>query len=371
MPTTLTIGPERIVLTDGLQPFLLRTSRGTLFAQCQMSFPPGYKPAAHNAYPGAIGNIVSRDGGQTWALVTQIDADTPTLGPWEGSWFEAPGGRVIFFEWVAEGPDDNKIFHGKLWESTDELASFTGPSPFTVHIPNGRAGFDDGGHPYRAITFHRGVEQLPGGDLIAVVYGWLEGDDSPIGYMPKMKKTRAMLVRSSDMGRSWRFVATMAAPLEETEEGFNETTLVRVTRGAHKGRLVALLRAGSSNHAMYAVLSDDDGATWTPPRKLAITGVDPHIVEAHDGRLVGIAGRRHWDDAFSKLRGYQIIVSEDAGESWTLLGVWGLPEYADGYGITSYASICELSPGRFLALYDIGRWRQAVRYTASREVRLG
>jgi hypothetical protein len=60
------VGPEKIILTDGLQPFLFRTKQGTLVAQAQLSFPPNHVHLEHDWYPGLPGTVVSRDQGKTW-----------------------------------------------------------------------------------------------------------------------------------------------------------------------------------------------------------------------------------------------------------------------------------------------------------------
>ena len=46
------VGPERIVLGDGLQPFMFQTKKGTLFLQAQTSPTPGFRIAATNPIPG-------------------------------------------------------------------------------------------------------------------------------------------------------------------------------------------------------------------------------------------------------------------------------------------------------------------------------
>src|SRR4051812_19290315 len=83
---TVELGPERVIFSDGLQPFLFRTSSGTLFVQAQLQFPPGYVPPAKNAYPGIPGNVISRDGGQTWArwrMKRRDQAPPPSQSFWD------------------------------------------------------------------------------------------------------------------------------------------------------------------------------------------------------------------------------------------------------------------------------------------------
>src|SRR5688572_12613656 len=70
VPTALRVkvGPERIILGDGLQPFGFRTRKGTLYLQAQTSPTPGFKLASNNPIPGYghFASVVSRNHGKTW-----------------------------------------------------------------------------------------------------------------------------------------------------------------------------------------------------------------------------------------------------------------------------------------------------------------
>lgn len=365
----ITIGPERHVFSDGLQPFMLRTDKGTLFVQAQLSMPPGYKPPAKNAAPGLAGCVVSRDNGKTWTRWKPENFTSEVEWYYEGAATTRRDGTTMFVEWVAGGPDASDTFRGRLWESRDDLKTLDGPVPFTAHVPNAKAGFDDNGRRYEALTFHRTLLELPGGDLLASVYGWMKGDDAPVAYQPKMLKFRSMLMRSSDLGRTWRYVSTIASGTH-TEEGFNEPTIARIASGRRKGRLVALIRTGSSNQPIHTTHSDDEGATWSPAIETGFTGVDPDLVATRDGTLVGVVGRRNWNDQLACQRYYQIVASADTGVTWQVLGRFGIEPASHTGIITSYAAITPLSPDRFLVVYDIGAWRRNVRYVAQREITL-
>jgi len=56
----LMIGPERIILPEALQPFLIRTRGGKLVVTGQLPVPLG------TAFPGVYGTAASDDGGETW-----------------------------------------------------------------------------------------------------------------------------------------------------------------------------------------------------------------------------------------------------------------------------------------------------------------
>lgn len=78
--------------------------------------------------------------------------------------------------------------------------------------------------------------------------------------------------------------------------------LSELERGPAKGRLICVMRTGREN-PMYQAESDDDGKTWTPPRRLQWTysnfgrsrdmvGTDPDIIELTDGTLVLAYGHK-------------------------------------------------------------------------------
>src|SRR5262245_19475882 len=183
---SIDLGPERIVMTDGLQPFAVKSARGSIFVQAQLRFPPGYVPPARNAYPGLPGSIVSRDGAKTWTRwVYKPKTDSKVFAPtdsanwnsmltpasgangpiFEGAAVQISNGPVLIQEWVAtDGPDADGWYSAQLWESHDDFETFEGPIPSRIHLPEGKGGFDDGGHPYAGLTFHRTIIEHPNGD---------------------------------------------------------------------------------------------------------------------------------------------------------------------------------------------------------------
>ncbi|MBI3920409.1 MAG: exo-alpha-sialidase [Armatimonadetes bacterium] len=360
------VGPERIVLTDGLQPFMFRTDSGTLFAQAQLSFPYNYIRPEKNAFPGLPGNVLSRDGGDTWTRWRA--APDQGIGPViEGAAISLKDGPELIIDWICDGPSTGGAFTGQLWESHDDMATIDGPKPMTVHLPQARGGFDDGGHPYSGVTFHRTILQLPGGDLLASIYCWFAGDDTPCPYQPSMAKFRCVLLRSSDRGRHWRFVSTIAVDPAVGEEGFNEPVMIRLAHGPKAGRLVCLMRTGSNACPIHQSVSDDDGATWSSPQALGFRGVDPDLIEMSDGRLACSFGwRTSSGDGPPDLDNY-LIFSDDQGDNWSNLTRLGLEAYSSPF-TTCYTSLREIEPGLLLVLYDVGSWNRAVRYVASRRV---
>jgi len=369
------IGPERIVLTDALQPFAFKGDGDTLVVQGQLSFPPGYVPPAKNSFPGIVGVAVTRNNGDTWQRWKP--APEQGMGPViEGSATLLRDGTILVLEWIADVPDESGLWRGQIWESADNFETLQGPFQTKIDLPLAKSGFDDGGHPYAGVTFHRSLLELPDGALLASVYCWFEGDDTPCPYMPSMNKFRTVVLRSEDRGRSWKYVATVAVDPAVGEEGFNEPVIARISQGPHAGRLVCVMRTGAIDCALHQAHSDDDGATWSTPRALEMHGVDPDLKELHDGTLVCSFGRRM--NIEDEKRRYYLAISRDSGDSWSQVvplppieehaqtfpgGCWG-----DNSTETHYTSIIETAPGQLLYFYDIGFWSATVRYIATRTI---
>jgi len=360
----VTVGPERIILPDGLQPFMFQSRNGTLVVQGQMPEPPGF--IAPNRNWGWIpGNVRSADGGETW------QAWTPTtkqgMGPiFEGEATQLENGRTLILEWTAEGPKEGGYFFAKLWESHDEWQTLTGPMQAKIHLPDAIQGFDDGGHPMPGIWLHRTLIEMPSGELLATAYGWFRGDSTPSAYMKSQNKFRCFLLSSKDSGRNWSLVSTIAVDPKIGEEAFDEPVLVRLSQGKHKGRFIVLMRTGRFD-PVYQTESDDEGRTWTTPHPLNFHGVSPDIVEMKNGVLVAGFGWRT-EDAYVKpgvkplspRLGFYVAFSLDQGATWTHL------TQVNNEPSTSYAAVKEVQPGKLILVYDKSWWGRPGRGIAAR-----
>ena len=145
-PLNVALGPERVILNDGSQPYLFVSAKGTLVVQAQ-------RPRRVSTdYPGVYSTIVSRDGGKTWQSwsPTKNQAEGPFI---EGSVAQMKDGSILILEWVARGPHSGGNFRGKIWRSDNEWKTITGPFEATFYLPEGKGGFDDGGNPVDGCSF--------------------------------------------------------------------------------------------------------------------------------------------------------------------------------------------------------------------------
>ena len=273
------------------------------------------------------------------------------------------------------------------------------------HLPdaNFSGSSDDGGRPHAAMRLHRRIVELPGGDLLTTLYGWLEGDNEPSGYTPTMKKTRVMLLRSSNRGRHWELVATIAADPKVGTEGYDEPVLARISKGPHPGRLICQMRTGRE---LRESVSDDEGRTWSPARPRVFADldvyrtelwapmfkgfkrngrlieedpnefigavVDPDLLELRSGLLVAAFGvrvppRACWSIPRHPWNGNYLAFSLDHGETWS-----HMVRLTSGVYTTHYMAVEETPEDNHLFVaYDFGHWRcKEGRYTYGRPVRI-
>ena len=90
--------------------------------------------------------------------------------------------------------------------------------------------------------------------------------------MKTMNKFRSILLRSTDRGRSWSLLSTIAVDPTVGEEGFCEPVMVLLGQGERAGRIIAHLRIGSNK-----TLTDPqyDLSTRRNQRTAARPGISP------------------------------------------------------------------------------------------------
>jgi hypothetical protein len=251
------------------------------------------------------------------------------------------------------------------------------------------------------MRLHRRVLELPDGDLLTTLYGWLEGDKEPSSYTPTMRKSRCMLLRSKNRGKHWDLVSTIAVDPKIGTEGFDEPVLVRVSRGPRQGRLICQMRTGQE---LREAVSDDEGRTWSPhqarvfadidvyrtdlwaemfkgfkrnnklisetPSEYIGAVVDPDLVELRSGVLVAAFGvrippRACWTIPKHPWNGNYLAFSLDQGDTWS-----HVVRLTSGVFTTHYMAVEETpQDNRLFVAYDFGHWRcKEGRYTYERPV---
>jgi hypothetical protein len=216
-----------------------------------------------------------------------------------------------------------------------------------------------------------------------------------------------MLVRSSDRGKHWKLVSTVAVNPAIGTEGFGEPVLERISKGKHAGRLICFMRTGRE---LYEATSDNEGRTWSAPKVRNFGGVDinrtelwvdmfrnikgrggkpldennaddlkgavvdPDLLELRSGLLVASFGVRIpqkgcWPNAWHPWNGNYIAVSQDGGTTWK-----NVVRMTSGILTTHYMAVQETkNDNEVFVVYDYGYWNKAAspaRYVYGRMVKI-
>ncbi len=145
--------------------------------------------------------------------------------------------------------------------------------------------------------------ELPDGSIGMAVIGYsLQGDS---------KNTGSVFLRSTDKGKSWGYVATIASDPGGRLGGFVEPGIVRTKTG----RIIAGLRNHADENAIWMTYSDDNGKTWVPVFKTAMIGHPVDLIQLTDGRIMATYGIR---EAHAKPGGIRACFSNDNGNTWDI-----------------------------------------------------
>ena len=383
----LTFGADGKAIEGGLQPSMVITRTGAIIVQSQVPDKPF--PSKRIAYHSAMETVISRDQGVNWTRIPLTPGENGL--DMEGGAVQLRDGSILALDtFVTPGPQPG-TGAGQLYFSTDDWRTLQGPVDITFDLPevNFHGSTDDGGTPHAAVRLHRRILELPNGDLLTTLYGWFKGDDESTGYMPTMHKTRSVLVRSTNQGRHWTMVSTIAVDRTVGTEGFGEPVLVRINSGAHAGRLICQMRTGRE---LREAVSDDEGRTWSKaqprvyadldvyrtekwvemfrgvkdkhgrpivdnPVELIGSVVDPDLLVLRSGVVVATFGvrvppRACWPRAEHPWNGNYLAVSLDQGKTWS-----HVVRITSGILTTHYTAIEETPQDNqiFLA-YDLGDW---------------
>ena len=395
-------GAELMVLDGGLQPSLLRTASGALVVQSQMPQKP--VPTARMHYPFALATVISRDDGKTW---TSIPVPPNENGiNLEAGAIQLRSGEIVALDTYitpGERPDEGL---GQLYTSNDDWRTLQGPQDIVFELPgiDFYASTDDGGRPHNAERLHRRILEMPNGDLLTTIYGTMKGDKTPCDYRPTMMKSRVMLARSTNRGRRWQLVSTVAVNPAVGTEGFDEPAIARISKGPHAGRLLCFMRTGRE---LYETWSDDNGRTWVPARPRTFAGldinrtelwvdmfrkvkgrtgrvldekneyelkgsvVDPDLVELRSGIVAAAFGIRVpqqlcWPNYQHPWNGNYLAFSHDYGQTWN-----SVIRMTSGVPTTHYMAIEKtLRDNELFVVYDFGFWNHKTRYTYARTVQV-
>jgi hypothetical protein len=398
----LSFGEEKVIVPKGLQPFLLVTKTGAIIVQAQLPEKPFPSPRMH--YERAMGTFISRDDAKTWTNIPLKPGENGVN--LEGGGIQLKDGTLIALDtYIVPGKKDGQGL-GQLYTSRDDWQTLDGPVDVPFDLPGADfyASKDDGGHPHEAQRLHRRILEMPNGDLLATFYGWTKEDRTPSTYMASMMKTRVLLVRSTDKGKHWKQIATVAVGPDIGTEGLDEPVIARISKGPNAGRLLCFMRTGRELRESF---SDDNGATWSPHQPRVFAGldiyrtelwvdwlrnktdskgkpldegnsdelrgavVDPDLIELRSGLLVAAFGIRVpqkacWKYPEHSWNGNYLAFSQDHGKTWP-----NVVRMTSGVMTTHYMAIEEMrTDNKVYVAYDLGAWGKSPRNAVGRTLEI-
>lgn len=274
---------------------------------------------------------VTGDGGRTWqALAGSIPMA-----------HQLSDGTVIGLGFRTQPIEGRPGFYTAALAGSDDGGRTVPPATrCEVHVPRATSGI---GHaPAAGPLFFRSIVEMPDGSLLAAMYGWFEGDESPVPGQPGSFRYRTFLVRSDDRGQHWEYHATVAYDPGIGTDGYCEPAM----RMLSDGELLCLLRTGGNNRPFHqdnplcVTRSADGGKTWPEPERTGFEGVAPDLVIMSDGTLACSTGRP----------GAWVLLSTDNGRTWG----HAISINAERY--SGYTAVVEVEPGVLLVGYGAKDW---------------
>lgn len=275
-----------------------------------------------------VGGKRSNDAGKTWQAGRSFHTGA----------FQFPDGEIVQLGFSTKKTDREGYFSTQLTRSLDNGRTAKSETT-TLHVPEGSGGTGDDGSWFEGPVADHAIVQLRDGSLLATMYGQFKTDRVPVPTMPKKWncfKYRTFVVRSTDRGKTWDYLATVAYDPSIGLESFCEADLLPLPGGD----ILSFLRTGGSGGKftpLYLSRSKDDGKTWSVPAPIADRGVWPNACRMKNGVLVCTYGRP----------GNWLAFSLDNGHTW--LGHFC---FYDGV-TTSYNSVEEVEPDTLLVVYDV------------------
>lgn len=295
----------------------------------------------HYTNDGDVVMLRSKDGGKTWGDVQTVSA-VKDLDEREGCGIQLKDGTVV----VGVFYNDNYIPDGTYnWNGYVKLPQLDRPrlgAHFITSKDNGKTRsqpkfLDVKGMPFSGVEGPTDAPiEMPDGSLVMGVIGYgIDGDS---------KNTGAVLLKSTDKGTSWKYVATMAGDPGGKAGGFVEPGIVRTKAG----RIIAGLRNGAPEGAVWMTYSDDDGKTWVPVFKTDMIGHPVDLIQLADGRIMATYGIR--EGRHTTPGGVRACFSNDNGKTWDLTTEVQIRNDFFNWDV-GYPESMQMKDGRIMTVY--------------------
>jgi sialidase-1 len=265
----------------------------------------------HYANDGDVIMLRSKDGGKTWGE-KQIIGGIKDLDEREGCGIQLKDGTIIVsmfynnnytvdgtYNWEGKGklpPTDKPRLGSNLIRSTDN-----------GHTWSAMKNIDLTGMPFKGIEGPTDAPiEMPDGSVLMGVIGYgIDGDSKNVG---------SVMIRSTDKGKSWKYLSTIVGDPGGKCEGFSEPGIVRTK----SGRIIAAMRNKQDENNIYTTYSDDDGKSWVPIIKTDMIGHPADLIQLQDGRVMATYGIREGPGRHTEPGGIRACFSNDNGKTWDI-----------------------------------------------------
>lgn len=282
--------------------------------------------------------IRSDDGGESWDASSKVTVlgCSDTIGNWDPAITQLSDGTLIV-NTCQRMMGQEATYLYETWmgtfvlKSTDDGHSWTDPIPVNVR-------------PMKHGGTRTPVLELPDGTLLMGIYGRM----TEYGEWPynDYETSRAYLAISTDGGNLWRRHSTLAYDPAHFL-AFQEPALLRLGDST----LLCMVRCHTipdrEFDRLYMSFSEDDGFSWTAPKRTNIWGYPPELTQLKDGRVLLTYGYRR------EPGGVRGCVSKD-GRTWDVANEFTIVEGGQhkiaGWHI-GYPSTAQLEDGTIVTAY--------------------
>jgi sialidase-1 len=297
----------------------------------------------HYAPDGDVIMVRSKDNGKTWGDRTVVSA-IPDLDEREGCGLQLQDGTIVVGIFYNDLYLPSGVYNWEGKKLPDRPNRSRLGAHFVTSSDNGKTWseasfFDVKGMPFTGIEGPTDAPiEMPDGSIIMAVIGYgLNGDSKNVG---------SVMVRSTDKGKSWKYVSTIASDPGGLKKGFMEPGIVRTK----SGRLIVGLRNHADENAIYVTYSDDNGKTWVPVFKTPMIGHPTDLIQLKDGRIVATYGIREGNGRHTEPGGIRACMSSDNGQTWDIDHEVILRDDFINWDI-GYPESLEMEDGRVMTVY--------------------
>lgn len=340
-------------------PSVCTDDRGVLYAVASSMRMSHVDPTGKNCM------YVSFNEGETWTPPIVVndsffdDRDTGITYVGNGkmvmSWFSLAYDDycdpIQTYDWFGDGDKAISKGFGDMWRTLPEDVFKGGTGAFVKTSDDYGVTWSE---PIRVpLTAPHGPSVCKDGTLVYMGKA-MGGDYEARGHI--------VVYSSKDAGNTWEHTGTVPCGEDCVLQNMHEPHVIELPNGRLLGAIRVHERKTDPMLSIYTTFSDDKGKTWTVPKCIGVDGLPPHLLLHSSGAIICSYACRT-DGNHSE----RAVVSYDNGETWT--EDYCLYDFAENnvqQKDMGYPASVELSDGSILTVYYQclpGQWHTSVLYT--------